>query len=247
MNANISKHKASKMNYTGNNELLALEQGAPNYNRMLVQRFASALPKSLGKNPQVLDFGAGIGALSKLWVDEGLGLVDCYEPDVTQCKQIVDRGLRAYSDFNKLPGRYDLVFTSNVIEHIEDDKQVLWEINESLLKLNGKLVIYVPAFQLLYSGIDKKVGHFRRYSKGNLLRLVKYAGYEVESCEYVDSLGFFAAFAMRLLCLDEKVATNHRALRLYDKYLLPMSLFMDQIGLKRAFGKNLLLVARKAK
>jgi SAM-dependent methyltransferase len=234
------------MSYSGNSELWALEQGAPNYNRMLVRRFARALPEPTAEHFTVLDFGAGIGTVSKLWIDEGMGPIHCYEPDVVQCNQIIERGIQAYSELNKLPTEYDLVFSSNVLEHIEDDLEVLVEIKNLLLKNSGILVIYVPAFQILYSAMDEKVGHYRRYSKKKLSKTVKKAGYEVITCEYVDSLGFFAALAVRILKLNVGVATNQTALKLYDDVILPMSLFLDRIGLKRIFGKNLILFARKA-
>jgi SAM-dependent methyltransferase len=232
------------VDYSGNSELLALEQGAPNYNRMLIRRFAQALPNGKQKEARVLDFGAGIGALSRLWVDEGMGPIHCYEPDLAQCDQILARGLQGYSDLKKLPTKYDLIFLSNVLEHIKDDLEVLAEIKDSLLNSSGVLVIYVPAFQILYSVIDQKVGHHRRYSKQNLLNTVGKAGFEEIECEYVDSLGFFAAFAVRILRLNAGVATNEKILKLYDEVFLPISLLLDRIGLKNLFGKNLILIAR---
>ena len=62
---------------------------------------------------------------------------------------------------------YDLIFTSNVLEHIEDDVTILHDL---FLHTNdgGQLVVYVPAFQFLYSRLDEKAGHFRRYSKKDL-------------------------------------------------------------------------------
>lgn len=232
------------MDYSGNSELIALEHGAPKYNKMLVRRFAAALPKSLDKEVVTLDFGAGIGALSRLWVDEGMGSIHCYEPDTGQCKQIVARGLKGFSDLEELPRKYDLVFSSNVLEHIENDEGALREIREKVIDKNGALVLYVPAFQLLYSKMDEKVGHHRRYSRRSLLRVVKKSGFEIEYCEYVDSVGFLAALIFRLLKFDGEVATSTLALRIYDNIVLPVSLLFDRLGLKRLLGKNLICVAK---
>lgn len=233
------------MNYSGNSELLALEQGAPNYNRMLIRRFAQALPIGKRRDARTLDFGAGIGALAKLWVDEGMGKIDCYEPDEAQCNEIAARGLKAYSNLKEIDTKYDLVFSSNVLEHIEDDHKILEEIRRELLSDSGVLVIYVPAFQILFSKMDLKVGHYRRYSRNHLMNIVKKSGYEVTFCEYVDSLGFFAALLFRLLRLDSDMATNTLVLRMYDKVILPISLLFDRLGAKRVFGKNVILIAKK--
>ena len=233
------------MNYSGNSELLALEQGAPNYNRMLIRRFAQALPMENLKDARVLDFGAGIGALAKLWVDEGMGNIDCYEPDEAQCNEIAARGLKAYSNLKEIDTKYDLVFSSNVLEHIEDDQKVLEEIRRELLSDSGVLVIYVPAFQILFSKMDEKLGHFRRYSRSNLMNLAKTSNFQVIKCEYVDSLGFVAEFVLKIFRSREKVSNSIKSIRLYDFVLLPLSLLLDRFGLRHMLGKNLILVAKK--
>jgi predicted SAM-dependent methyltransferase len=57
-----------------------------------------------------------------------------------------------------------MIYSSNVLEHIEDDSRALNEMFAKL-QINGKLAIYVPAFMFLFSDLDIKAGHFRRYSK----------------------------------------------------------------------------------
>jgi 2-polyprenyl-3-methyl-5-hydroxy-6-metoxy-1,4-benzoquinol methylase len=235
------------VNYTGNSELLALEQGAPNYNRMLIRRFAQALPRGKRKDTRVLDFGAGIGALAKLWVDEGMGTIDCYEPDEAQCNEIAARGLKAYSDLKRMDTKYDLVFSSNVLEHIEDDQKVLEEIRRELLSDSGVLVIYVPAFQILFSKMDEKLGHFRRYSRSNLISIARSANLQVIKCEYVDSLGFVAEIILKIFRSRERVSNSIKTIKLYDSFFLPLSLLLDRSGFRHVLGKNLILIAKKSK
>ena len=72
--------------------------------------------------------------------------------------------LKVFNDINKTKDQYDFIYSSNVLEHIYDDVKSLKQLESKLTK-NGTLVLYLPAFQILYSDLDRSVGHFRRYSK----------------------------------------------------------------------------------
>lgn len=41
-----------------------------------------------------------------------------------------------------------------------------------LLNNRGKLILLVPAHQLLYGDFDKEIGHYRRYSKNEVRKLL---------------------------------------------------------------------------
>ena len=105
----------------------------------------------------------------------------------------------------------------------------------------GRLLIYVPAFNLLYSANDERVGHVRRYRRAGLVELVRNAGFQVERASYVDSLGFFAALAYRFVG-DPEGGLSVTSVRLYDSLLFPPSRLLDRV-VGRWFGKNLLLTA----
>jgi len=232
------------MDYEGNDELKALEHGAPKYNKFLVTEFAKYRPYDLNGEPS-LDFGAGIGALSALWQELGHGEIECLEPDTKQTNIIRDRGLVSFQSLDEINKSYRFIFTSNVLEHIEEDYAVLSELVEKALANDGILVVYVPAFQVLFSRMDEKVGHYRRYTKKRLVSVVQKAGLEVILCEYVDSLGFFASLILKFFKLGSDAATNGLVLKIYDGILFPLSRMIDRLGTKHLFGKNLLLVARK--
>ncbi len=53
-------------------------------------------------------------------------------------------------------------------------------------------MIWVPAFQFLYSPFDEKLGHVRRYRKREAERDVRLAGYEVVDSRYVNMPGWFS-------------------------------------------------------
>lgn len=58
--------------------------------------------------------------------------------------------------------------------------------------------MYVPAFQVLNSSMDKKIRYFRRYRKGSAHAKPHAAGLVGDSSEHVDRLGFLASLLYKL-------------------------------------------------
>ena len=79
--------------------------------------------------------------------------------------------------------QFDSVVCLNVLEHIEDDLGALREMRR-VIRPGGYLALLVPAHQVLYGKFDEAVGHFRRYSKDPLLKLLKQADFEVTSIKF---------------------------------------------------------------
>jgi SAM-dependent methyltransferase len=226
-----------KAEYTGTDNLEVMAE-AINYNQFLVD----LILKHAKKGESILDFGAGIGTFAKIISEHG-HTVSCIEPDSNQASVITDLGLTAYNDLDQVEtNTLDYVYTLNVLEHIEDDRAMLESIYQRI-RPGGRLMIYVPAFQVLYSSMDEKVGHHRRYTRESLEAAVKSAGFKVESSRYADSLGFFATLAYKLIG-DSSGDVNVRALITYDRLIFPVSRILDKL-LGLFLGKNVLLVAVK--
>lgn len=66
----------------------------------------------------------------------------------------------------------DIIVMHDVLEHIEDDAAAVGAIHR-LLKPGGTAVISVPAYQWLFGHHDVQLGHFRRYTRGSLLRVLR--------------------------------------------------------------------------
>jgi hypothetical protein len=81
--------------------------------------------------------------------------------------------------------QYDFIVLMDVLEHIPDNevKSFVNKINK-LLKVNGYIFVSVPAYQYLFSEMDKKVGHYRRYS-WKILR-----EHLINKFEKIDNFGF---------------------------------------------------------
>jgi len=226
-------------NYTGIANLEALEQ-ATNYNRFLVGRICDAA----GGAGACVDFGAGTGTLARGVAARGI-TVTCIEPDPTLRRRLAAAGLPVLADAEELaPGSTDYIYSVNVLEHIEGDAAVLGCLR-SKLRRGGRLFVYVPAFQRLWTNMDRRVGHVRRYEHAELGRLLVDSGFAVERLRYADSLGFFATLLYRWVgSRDGNVSP--RGVRLYDRVLFPASRLVDRLGFDRVLGKNLMALARRS-
>lgn len=233
------------MNYQGNDDLKFLEESAPGYNKFLVREFVKKILEISGSDKQILDFGAGIGTLSLLLRDVYGIKADCLEIDENQAKEVRLRGFRCFTNIQDLDKTYSFVFMSNVLEHIDDDVEILIQIREKILKPHGCLAIYVPAFQCLFSDADRRVGHFRRYAKGELENKIKVAGFTIRESRYIDSLGYLSLFILKYILRSQPTLQKAApVIQLYDRFIFPVSRLLDSLGMKKFAGKNILLIAQ---
>jgi len=222
--------------YTGKENLEVLK-GVDNYNNF-IEKF---LIKFMDGEHEAVDFGAGMGDYAKKLSNAGYN-VTCIELDEELREHIKSRGMDAYGDLSQSQGVHKRIYTLDVLEHIEDDEQAMKGLFDKLDN-DGKLLVYVPAFPILYSAMDKKIGHFRRYQKKELVEKLKKAGFIIESVEYADCLGFFASLVFKYLGNDEG-NIDSPLIRVYYKFIFPISRLLD-IVFKNVIGKNLLLIAHK--
>jgi len=228
------------VDYAGRESLLRLEQDLKRYNTWIIETIFKTVPGAIQKSAAVLDFGAGIGTLSEIYYRRTGNRPHCVELDPVQRGILASRGFTAYEHIPTESQRYQIVFTSNVLEHIPDDLQVLKELR-AVLEEDGRLLVYVPAFQILWTTMDDAVGHVRRYSRSQLVKQLEKAGYNVQYSGYRDSLGFLLAIAFKFLGRS-KGEPSSSALRFYDRFLLPISRVMD-VFFSGLLGKNLVAIA----
>src|SRR6266540_253234 len=131
----------------------------------------------------VLEVGPGEGAL-------GARLARSYayvgvEPDPRSASMARQRLARVGSgtlvegDLSALgpDARFDLVCAFEVIEHIEDDAGALgawW----SRLRQGGWLILSTPAHPQRFDSGDRLAGHFRRYERHGLAKLLQSTGFD---------------------------------------------------------------------
>ena len=212
---------------------------AVNYNEFL----ADLAHEKLAGCARTLDFGAGNGLFAELMMERGHTVI-CLEPEPALQEVLAGAGFEVCGDLHDLrPESFDGIYSLNVLEHIDDDAGTVVSLSR-LLKPGGSLFVYVPAFEILYSAMDAKVGHLRRYRRATLLATCRAAGLEVISAAYADSIGYVASLAYRLVGSRDG-SLEPSKVRLYDRYAFPVSRRLDAIT-HRFLGKNIWVHARRA-
>lgn len=220
--------------YTGSDVLEFLKE-AKNYNQSLVKLITDHFKTGLA-----LDFGAGLGTFTQLIQNEKRQ-IECVELDNEQRDILSAAGFTAFKDLSQTPHNYNFIYSLNVLEHIEEDSVAAAAL-VSKLNPGGVILIFVPAFQCLYSGFDKKVGHYRRYKKNQLALL--FPDLEVLELRYFDTLGFLAAWVFKLISGDKDGTVSTKAIWIFDRVIFPLNKIFDPL-FSPWIGKNVLFVARK--
>lgn len=229
--------------YTGDDVLEVMSKYAVKRNKgveLLIQKhFNLSNPAAPVK---LLEFGAGKGEFINRFVSRPN--IETYATDLDEEYYLqLSQRHHAFHTLDNLPHPVHYIFAIDVLEHIEDDLTILRQMHQALTK-DGKILIYVPARQELYSKFDAKIGHFRRYTFQELRDKALQAGFSIETLRYHDFLGYFAAYYNKLF-FKEGDNLNHNAVKIYDTYLVPTSNVIEKILVKPFIGKDLLLVARK--
>ena len=202
-----------------------IEPSLRNYNNHIVDLILSVYHNE----SEILDYGAGCGILAKIVRKKTKKSPTCIEIDDHFKSILIKLGFKVFNDIKKTKDQYDFIYSSNVLEHIYDDVKSLKQLESKLTK-NGTLVLYLPAFQILYSDLDRSVGHFRRYSKKRILKITSDAGFRIDQMFYVDSIGFFCSFIIQILGWNTKFGVGSKnSLKLYDKFIFPVSRFLDAL------------------
>lgn len=222
--------------YVGDDVLKSLEQ-AQNYNKALVKKIQNQVLGSI-----VLDFGAGSGTFARS-LRTATRQIHCVEADSGYVHALKEEGFPATTSVTDYTEEFFTgAYTLNVLEHIEDDRSALADVAKTM-KVGGNLVVFVPAHPILYSSFDRRIGHFRRYSKDNLLRALEGSGFSIVKWEFFDSVGFFVALLYRVIDRGDG-RLSHFAVRVFDAAVFPLSRLFDKL-LNRLLGKNLFVVAKR--
>jgi glycosyltransferase involved in cell wall biosynthesis/phospholipid N-methyltransferase len=137
---------------------------------------------------RVLEIGGGVGNLTMRLIPRNTFVVSDINPLYLQTLQSLQQD-RPYlsveycdvSDSATIPridGGYDTIVCLNVIEHVEDDRAALENIRGALAP-GGRAIVLVPQGQWNFGTLDEALGHYRRYSVGQLTAVAREAGLEV--------------------------------------------------------------------
>ena len=163
------------------------------------------------------EIGAGNGNVAIPLKDMGIQVIPV-EPLHSGATTLAKNGfptfLATLESLNLPENSLDAVGVFDVLEHLESPEELVKEINR-VLKVGGIFVCSVPAYQWLFSDFDVSIGHFRRYSRKSLKKLIHSSHFSVS---YIHSLfGFLVipAFLLRripfLLGRKRNFVTVHKS------------------------------------
>ncbi len=149
---------------------------------------------------KVLDIGCGTGANLPLFDGQIVGL-DISFKALTFAKRRKKDALLIQGRAEALPFKeetFDLVLALDLLEHLADDVKGLREMYR-VLKKGGILLVTVPAYKFLWSEHDEALGHFRRYSKGEIKGKLEGVGFSIKFISHAIVLPFFPIALFRML------------------------------------------------
>lgn len=154
------------------------------------------------KNSKILDIGCSSGILIKSLNKRdfyNIYGIDISEEAIKICenKKIKNISLMKGEKLDFKNEEFDIIIASDVLEHIKDEKGAIKEWRR-VLKEGGVLIIFAPAFNFLWSAHDEQNHHYRRYSKTELKKSLKEAGFFTERLSYWNFSLFLPTFLIRI-------------------------------------------------
>lgn len=222
---------------------------AVNYHKWILDEFRPLLGK------HIVEVGAGTGSFSEMVLEtkpETLALVEPSDLYGDLTSNVSQNGNQTKIDFYnsifaavaaEITGKQkpDSIIYVNVLEHIEDDNHELKLIYESLSD-SGRCFLFVPALMALYGEFDRKLGHFRRYTKKELEQKCQAAGFKILKSKYFDFAGVVPWYINYRLLKSESLGGG--AVSLYDKAVVPVFRKIESM-INVPVGKNILLIGEK--
>ncbi len=202
---------------------------------------------------QVLDVGCGEGELSRkimmLAPQACVTGIDVLPDRIESARQGYPHATFLVSDIETFESdqTYDLITAIDVLEHTGDDQLALERLNR-LLKMGGKLLISVPHSMRYWTRMDETGGHYRRYSKMELVTKLEEGGFSIVSVKtYGFPIPVLWLYLKNLLnrsrsLNEESLAEGNHSFIFRVSSLLKYPLFLNiDVGL----GLNFLVIARK--
>jgi len=248
---------ANAMHNTAGNEALRLELSTiaslVNYHAWIYREIQPFL------GDQLTEIGGGLGTFSDLLIRHHIlgrpnRTIEILEPDEdffmklrNKCQAQhtgliqTDRLRLTNSVFTSQVNTFDTAIMINVLEHIENDRDIISNIYSSI-QPGGTLAVFSPGLPFLYSPLDRRLGHFRRYRKDELAAIIEGAGFSLEKVQYMDILGVLPWYLINVLA--GSCTFNPLLVKTYDRVVVPITRWMEHY-FGAPIGKNVLVVGRK--
>jgi SAM-dependent methyltransferase len=219
---------------------------ANNYRRWQFQMIARHIQGA------VLEVGGGIGNFTPELARAGSSVISL-EPNADCHRRLVEKtralpnvsvcNITAEALDDRLGADYaaDTVVCMNVLEHIKDDEAAVRTFSKRL-KPGGKLVLLVPGVQWLFGDIDRRLGHYRRYSKASARALLEKAGLVPIEIRYFNFIGLWGWFWNARV--TKRISQSDTQILVFDKFIVPWLSRLESF-VPPPVGQSLLVAARK--
>ena len=135
----------------------------------------------------IWEVGSGNGNVAIPLRKSGIAVIGI-EPLRSGVEGLANNGFAAYwgtlEDLAFPDASIEAIGIFDVLEHLEQPEIVMTEIRR-VLKPGGLLITTVPANQWLFSDFDLSIGHFRRYSRKSLQKLLVQNGFSSNKIQYI--------------------------------------------------------------
>jgi ubiquinone/menaquinone biosynthesis C-methylase UbiE len=222
---------------------------AINYRRMLYSHIVGIV------GTRIIEIGSGIGNYTDMLLEHGTvwatDIEDQYveylshkftnrancEVSLMRLGGLSTAELQAIHEFSP-----DTFVCMNVLEHIENHELALQEMI-SCLTIGGHVAVIVPALPALFCDLDRKYGHFRRYTQQTVRQLVSsLQNAELVHCRYFNFPGIFGWWFNHVLLKRDGLPKNQTAV--YDKIIVPIINHLEKFMIP-SLGLSIVFWVRK--
>lgn len=206
------------------------------------------------KSLLICDLGCGFGANSNFYNNSNLDpyLLELNSDALLSLKEQGYKNVIKWKSPAPLDKKFDFIFLTDVLEHIEDDKGCINWVSDHLHK-NGHVLLTCPAKNYLWTKMDDDVHHFRRYDLNELEKL--FLGNENFEVLYKSYYNFFL-FPLKLISLIVDRTFKSRTSTLHSKIpnrfinyilfnIMNFESFLIRYGINFPIGVSVILLIRK--
>lgn len=220
-----------------------------NRNKLIAWAFGKTFPKATN----FLEIGCGTGfvlsGLAKHYPQTSFYGSEIHTTGLSFAKKRNPNATLFQMDGRAIPfcKEFQVIGAFDVLEHIDQDQEVLKEIFKALTP-GGGMILTVPQHPWLWSDADDIAFHKRRYTRKELISKVTEAGFKITRCTS------FVSFLLPLMALSRKKSgkkdpgAEFQLSKPLNK-ILEIILFVEQIGIRFGLsyplGGSLLLTAQK--
>jgi SAM-dependent methyltransferase len=233
--------------YTDNNYYLSTSSSKR------FEMISGLFEKEIDKDASILEIGCAEGFLLDMLLKRGYSNVFGIEPS-SQCVSyarenlhldVVEGGLGNMHSLGQK--KFDVIVLEQVLEHIEDSKDAILEMNDHLTE-NGKICIGVPDAGAFKENIDFyrqfSSEHINYFSEGSITNLMNSCGFEKIKVLRNDSEKTFITLWKRTGCIKD-IRFDRLGVETVETYISKNELYTEK--LREKVNKSLANLSEKDK